>query len=707
MAVLDSAGRALLELPLKGLDALPQAKLGQYLGDIEGLLSGELSPEALAGLAGKHDEADARGQAGGGGLAEPGGAAGGARAGRAGRGHGEQARRGAGRPGDGKIFLDKVAYYQVLGELEQDAGRDLAEDPRLAGVAPEIREDLEGDRRRLAREQGLSRQVAAARGRAAFSQGLAGAFTAARRGEAGPAYAREQFLELYGPREGESRWQAYQVSQAKAPAYALVRGRSQEEIAAAKAGYGGDRALLDQVEAEDAAERRRDPAGYGLAWAPGARAAYDQAGDPGEQAAILWEAQAAAGIPAPERSPWSGAAASALAEGWLAIPDGPGAAKARVDLLRQGLLSLPAEQRAAGQATLERLLAGDTRIGTTVAALEDNRLGAAYAAAGVEWQPAKETLGLVQPADSGEIASDADPRHERQEPSQVPDLAVAAWVQQELDALGIDPEDERYSAVPDTVAILAKGYDEASGRFTGTPPDAEAMRNVLRWLYVSQRSEEQRRTHPLSDREAVAISAIYAITAAAGIDPGFAAAERPLRVAAFQGLTTDATLVSNLERWSTLTEERKQAPFDLAVDIVRKAYDLPKFDVQFKPLTGKNYANWHAGSSVGELGIMTIDLDKIPATDAMDSLGTLLHEVEHAYQQTLIRDLVAGDLTASDPRYRQVELFALSQPFYSTVTDKTRFADNKNYFNDPREFHAQRALKAWAQYLQTNSFPPY
>ncbi len=64
VAVLDSAGRALLELPLKGLGALPQAKLGQYLGDIEGLLSGELSPGALAKLAGTYDEADVRGRGG-------------------------------------------------------------------------------------------------------------------------------------------------------------------------------------------------------------------------------------------------------------------------------------------------------------------------------------------------------------------------------------------------------------------------------------------------------------------------------------------------------------------------------------------------------------------------------------------------------------------------------------------------------------------
>lgn len=233
------------------------------------------------------------------------------------------------------------------------------------------------------------------------------------------------------------------------------------------------------------------------------------------------------------------------------------------------------------------------------------------------------------------------------------------------------------------------------------------MRDVLRWLYVSQRSEEQRRTHPLSDQEKAAVSAIYAITAAAGIDPGFATAERPLRVAAFQGLTADATLVASLGRWGMLTEDQKEAIFNLAVDIVRKAYDLPKFDVRFKPLAGKNYANWRGSSSIGELGFLTIDLHKFPTDDGIGSLGVLLHELEHAYQQVLIRDLFANGVAKCDPRYHQAELFALSQAFYATLTEGKRFANDDEYLNDPREFHAQRAWKAWKQYQQTGTVPPY
>ncbi len=147
------------------------------------------------------------------------------------------------------------------------------------GVAPEVLQDLERDRLRLAREQGLSREVETARQRSALSRALAEEATAVTRGEAGPPRTREEFLDLYDAREGETRWQLWQAHQAKAPAYALVRGRGAEEIAAAKAGYQGDAAILERVEREDAAERARDPAGYGLTWAAGFRTAYEQAQD--------------------------------------------------------------------------------------------------------------------------------------------------------------------------------------------------------------------------------------------------------------------------------------------------------------------------------------------------------------------------------------------------------------------------------------------
>jgi hypothetical protein len=203
------------------------------------------------------------------------------------------------------------------------------------------------------------------------------------RGLAGPELSREQLLGVYGPAEGEARWQRWQAHRAKAPAYALVRSKSPEALAEAKAGYQGDRRLLEQVAAEDAAERRRDPAGYGLSWAPGFRAAYDQASDPAERAALLWEAQAAAGIPEAQRSPWPAEQGWGLAQRWLAIAEGPGGARARVAFLRETILALPSGQRGAGLATLQRmgLDGGAGLLQAIAAALEENRPGAAYTAA--------------------------------------------------------------------------------------------------------------------------------------------------------------------------------------------------------------------------------------------------------------------------------------------------------------------------------------
>ena len=167
-----------------------------------------------------------------------------------------------GDPALGKLFQDKVAYFQVLRDLERDASRELAGDPRLASVAPEILADLETERRRLAAAQATAAQERALAQRVQLSRALAGYVTDVTRGLAGPELSREQLLGVYGPAEGEARWQRWQAHRAKAPAYALVRGKSPEALAEAKAGYQGDRGLLEQVAAEDAAERRRDPAGY-------------------------------------------------------------------------------------------------------------------------------------------------------------------------------------------------------------------------------------------------------------------------------------------------------------------------------------------------------------------------------------------------------------------------------------------------------------
>ncbi len=566
-----------------------------------------------------------------------------------------------------RAWDEELAGNWLLGRLEKDADLPLAEQPGVGLLEPETLLHLEG----------VQRQRQAARRSEHLGAVLQGAVSGA---VAGRAPSAEQTAVLEGDLPG------------------LGQAAAQE----AEDWHQKQDAILGLVARTPLLGKLKDFAGGGPLYRR-----------------LLVEQQRRAGVPEDALQVWDRTESDAAVAAVLALPDeeAPAAARSQalLDYARQHLAGLPAELRPLALAELTRrglapgdaaalgAIAGDLAARRDIAALATARGWARKGQA----EDANTAPGLVQIADSGESVTDAVGEEESQDWSQTANQAVADWVQQELDALGIVPEDPRYSAVPDTMAILATGYDEASGRFTGDPPDAEAMRDVLRWLYVSQRSEEQRRTHPLSDQEKAAVSAIYAITAAAGIDPGFAAAERPLRVAAFQGLTADATLVASLGRWSTLTEDQKEATLNLAVDIVRKAYDLPKFDVRFKPLAGKNYANWRGSSSIGELGIMTIDPGKIPAKDAMGSLGILLHEIEHAYQQTLIRGLMAGDLPPNDPRYRQVELFALSQAFYATLTEGKRFANDDEYFNDPREFHAQRAWKSWKQYQQTRTVPPY
>ena len=240
-------------------------------------------------------------------------------------------------PGLGKLFQDKVAYYQARRALERDAGHDLAADPRLAGVAPEILADLEVDRARLAKEHAAAGAARLSSQRRDFGRALRQGHSDALAGIAGPAYSRADFARLYGEAEADKRLASWQAAQAKAPAYALVRGKSSEAIAQAKAGYTGDRTLLEAIEAEDAGERQRDPAGYALRWLPGAKDSLARAAHEGQsevelaqlRADELWEAQAALGIAEEQRSPWTLEESQAIARQWLAAGAQPAGLRPR------------------------------------------------------------------------------------------------------------------------------------------------------------------------------------------------------------------------------------------------------------------------------------------------------------------------------------------------------------------------------------------
>jgi hypothetical protein len=137
-----------------------------------------------------------------------------------------------------------------------------------------------------------------------------------------------------------------------------------------------------------------DPAGYALAWSPGLGAAIAACADATTAADLLLGAQAALGIPAGRRSPWTPAECEALVEEWLtqeaehAVAPGLAGslARARVRLafLRQHLLAFPPRLRSPAQDTLEALGLGGRRPGLLRAmalALERGNLVQAYSLA--------------------------------------------------------------------------------------------------------------------------------------------------------------------------------------------------------------------------------------------------------------------------------------------------------------------------------------
>jgi hypothetical protein len=222
------------------------------------------------------------------------------------------------------------------------------------------------------------------------------------RGELPEPLGEESFPLFHGARAALGAYARYQEARRVAPAVAAIRGKSAEEIAAARLAWAGDPADFQRAFEQDAEARRRDPAGYLLATATGLQQALDEIESPAERQALLWVAQGSLGLAERERSPWSLAEEERLADAWDAIPPGHGGRNEKLGFFEKHLLGLPAEQRPAAIARLVRqgIVDGtEAELGQLVADVEAGRVN-----------PARRIVGKLTPAeqyaDSGYIASD-------------------------------------------------------------------------------------------------------------------------------------------------------------------------------------------------------------------------------------------------------------------------------------------------------------
>lgn len=299
--------------------------------------------------------------------------------------------------------------------------------------------------------------------------------------------------------------------------------------------------------------------------------------------------------------------------------------------------------------------------------------------------PHDRPVSLLRAADRRpHAASDTRPG------GQTAEAKSPGWLEDEVEILGTELPPDRARKVTDTVALLNGAKDGQGGIAS---PSTQDQLDVLRFYY-----EEQRLGRNLPADVAGAISRIYA---SLEIDPGFVAVEKTLREKTFQALVSDRALVMDLDRWQFLSSDQRKKVLERAVQIFADSFGLPVVpEIRSGDLSGyKAYALFQPDTTVNGFGYITIDPAYFEAGSGLTQLNRLVHELGHAYQQKLVLDLFASRLPKDDPRYPQVELFALSRPFYDDVTKPAR--GTGSYSHDPGENHAEDLAHQWNLFAQT------
>ncbi|HKY95742.1 MAG TPA: hypothetical protein VJL84_10580, partial [Kiloniellales bacterium] len=205
------------------------------------------------------------------------------------------------------------------------------------------------------------------------------------RGELPEPLSEESFHFVHGARGAPEAYARYQAARQEGEAMALIRGKDEDGIEAARATWKDDPAVFAAAVAKDAAERRRDPAGYALATVPGAQAAQDET-PVAERGALLWAAQAAVGIAEEERSPWTLLEEERLALEWDSLPAGSASRNEKLAFLQKHVLAIPpGEHRAAiGRLVRQGIVDGtESELTQVLRELREGRINPARRAAGM------------------------------------------------------------------------------------------------------------------------------------------------------------------------------------------------------------------------------------------------------------------------------------------------------------------------------------
>lgn len=273
------------------------------------------------------------------------------------------------------------------------------------------------------------------------------------------------------------------------------------------------------------------------------------------------------------------------------------------------------------------------------------------------------------------------------------------WLQDQVEILGTELPPDRKTRVNDTVtAMNAIGYDARTHGFDGDLPPIEDRLDVLRAYYEEQRLGVRPELSP------DVVKAIHRIYASLDIDPHFLEAQRSMQESTFEALATDLDLRQKLASWGTLDAPQRQEVLTQVSKKFAAGFKLSRApEIRLGALPGLNtYAAFQTDNSVEGFGFIQIDPERLAGGKDLTILNDLIHELAHAYQQDILMRLFANEISKSDPRRLQSEIFGLSRAFYGTLIAPFR-NDNDVYFDDPNERHAQKLKYDWNLFAQTHS----
>lgn len=161
----------------------------------------------------------------------------------------------------------------------------------------------------------------------------------------------------------------------------------------------------------------------------------------------------------------------------------------------------------------------------------------------------------------------------------------------------------------------------------------------------------------------------------------------------FEIVRKDPDLAGAFASWTDYPEEGAISRQDAARRVIEhhaRVYGYPMPRVAFENLPGNQ-----AGVYRPYQNIIAIDPTHRYAGQPSTGVGTPAHEGLHAYTAQLIRDLNAGRISITDPRYPLLQMLRLNDRFYSSPDD-----NELRYKRQPLEAYANTVISPLADLVE-------